>query len=838
MWKKGFRKKIVVLFMSSMVFGGSLWGDLYTENLGFGFVEKNKEFFNISQEESTAIKTVTYYEQAQKEDLILNEKIKTTINTIKNNDVSIGKVKLSDLLKETESFSKKAELFDNAFVGMNKVLEKVSVNENNIQGTIDNLNIGQRIDNMNSKNENGGTTKQLFLNSVTKQWKLVKQSTIDGYKISRATFLRIPYESKLTEIQKSTDVAKNVVFVAQAMERFKNILMLSDNDLSSGEKVSSLIAEISSLANEANSGLGTAGAALSDAVKLTTLIKNKQNLESINTEDLSNSSSDVIKTYSKSIENDMFLTVMSLLTNAIKSIPTSSPYDFAEVGNILGTMIGQTDKIMTENSITNLYTNSKNLNNDFDTILKDSKDIVSSFYSELGTELKNNPSLEDNLLNPNKEKLAQLEKKEGKLNSKIGDINEKESDIKDKKAKLNNLNNQLNNFNNSSSKAEIDSKKFAFLVQAKELVEKYGNIPLNQWDNKDRVKLGILAKNLDIGFGDGIIGKATYLRTQLRLGKFSYLRDTFATNIIEVSNYNNYSSIEKEIQLLTQEIKKENQELTLLKLDKNKLEIETSNLTDDYNNDFKKEIAHNTTKTSTHESWWSGNYTKVFYGENHLGEPSFGGYGDGEAETKEYKPTAGTKLYLNEIDNEGNTVKTLTSSESSYFGSYDYVAWGTWSDSTAINQVYTSHWVVVDQLDRDQIPKQGSATYKGELAGGQWNIGETGYNSVNGVITLNANFGTNNISGNLNVKNASNNSTWATASFNSSMSSGSDGDGLSFKGNLTGAGISNQETWHSQINGSFGGNQAAEVGGVWAITKGTGSNGDGQAVGVFRAKKQ
>jgi hypothetical protein len=826
------------LFMSSMVFGGSLWGDLYTENLGFGFVEKNKEFFNISQEESTAIKTVTYYEQAQKEDLILNEKIKTTINTIKNNDVSIGKVKLSDLLKETESFSKKAELFDNAFVGMNKVLEKVSVNENNIQGTIDNLNIGQRIDNMNSKNENGGTTKQLFLNSVTKQWKLVKQSTIDGYKISRATFLRIPYESKLTEIQKSTDVAKNVVFVAQAMERFKNILMLSDNDLSSGEKVSSLIAEISSLANEANSGLGTAGAALSDAVKLTTLIKNKQNLESINTEDLSNSSSDVIKTYSKSIENDMFLTVMSLLTNAIKSIPTSSPYDFAEVGNILGTMIGQTDKIMTENSITNLYTNSKNLNNDFDTILKDSKDIVSSFYSELGTELKNNPSLEDNLLNPNKEKLAQLEKKEGKLNSKIGDINEKESDIKDKKAKLNNLNNQLNNFNNSSSKAEIDSKKFAFLVQAKELVEKYGNIPLNQWDNKDRVKLGILAKNLDIGFGDGIIGKATYLRTQLRLGKFSYLRDTFATNIIEVSNYNNYSSIEKEIQLLTQEIKKENQELTLLKLDKNKLEIETSNLTDDYNNDFKKEIAHNTTKTSTHESWWSGNYTKVFYGENHLGEPSFGGYGDGEAETKEYKPTAGTKLYLNEIDNEGNTVKTLTSSESSYFGSYDYVAWGTWSDSTAINQVYTSHWVVVDQLDRDQIPKQGSATYKGELAGGQWNIGETGYNSVNGVITLNANFGTNNISGNLNVKNASNNSTWATASFNSSMSSGSDGDGLSFKGNLTGAGISNQETWHSQINGSFGGNQAAEVGGVWAITKGTGSNGDGQAVGVFRAKKQ
>ena len=46
---KVFLKKVAVLFMVSMVFGGSLWGDAYTENLGSGFVERNKTFFVFSQ---------------------------------------------------------------------------------------------------------------------------------------------------------------------------------------------------------------------------------------------------------------------------------------------------------------------------------------------------------------------------------------------------------------------------------------------------------------------------------------------------------------------------------------------------------------------------------------------------------------------------------------------------------------------------------------------------------------------------------------------------------------------------------------------------------------------
>lgn len=805
MWEKVFLKKVAVLFMVSMMFGGNLLGNLNETTL----TESLKVFYkDISNPTKIANDKVI--------ESLSNLMLAVALTVIKDGGKDIRKDTMKNAIRDRLSDSLKSIKLNELALDSLKAIAIDLVSEDVIRRT------GSRAA--------GGT-----------MWFTLKQA--DAL-INAANKGNNPLTFKVALAYEEASLLGDVI--VKNVEEYKNLKNDSKNSIKS-DMINTLSKKME-LFTVTSSSKGTVGDLMRDYYRSSDSIKKQEILNQLKTEmrnslamylnnpKYHNQANDFLNEWNANLENKLLTSKINAYANINAAIDSGNSDKAASIIELFATQ-SQVNEFFKK------YDNTQNSPIMKTVYIDNEKEIIA-----LSSVEKKEPEIisytitnPESQIDSNKEKLAQLEKKEGKLNSKIGDINEKESDIKDKKAKLNNLNNQLNNSNNSSSKAEIDSKKFAFLLQAKELVEKYGDIPLNQWDNKDRVKLGILAKNLDIGFGDGIIGKATYLRTQLRLGKFSYLRDTFATNIIEVSNYNNYSSIEKEIQLLTQKIKKENQELTLLKLDKNKLEIETSNLTDDYNNDFKKEIAHTNTpntNTSTHESWWSGNYTKVFYGENHLGEPSFGGYGDGEAETKEYKPTAGTKLYLNEINNEGNTVKTLTSSESSYFGSYDYVAWGTWSDSTAINQVYTSHWVVVDQLDRDQIPKQGSATYKGELAGGQWNIGQTGYNSVNGDINLNANFGTNNISGNLNVKNVSNNSTWATASFNSSMSSGSDGDGLSFKGNLTGAGISNQETWHSQINGSFGGNQAAEVGGVWAITKGTGSNGDGRAVGVFRAKKQ
>ena len=72
---------------------------------------------------------------------------------------------------------------------MNKVLEKVSVNEENIQENIDNLKIGERIDNLNTLNSRGGTLTGTLVNSFKDNLNLLKSSAISGYKLSRATFL-------------------------------------------------------------------------------------------------------------------------------------------------------------------------------------------------------------------------------------------------------------------------------------------------------------------------------------------------------------------------------------------------------------------------------------------------------------------------------------------------------------------------------------------------------------------------------------------------------------------------------------------------------------------------
>ena len=87
------------------------------------------------------------------------------------------------------------------------------------------------------------------------------------------------------------------------------------------------------------------------------------------------------------------------------------------------------------------------------------------------------------------------------------------------------------------------------------------------------------------------------------------------------------------------------------------------------------------------------------------------------------------------------------------------------------------------------------------------------------------------------VRNAETNfAPFGTANFNNlDLTTHPDGEGLQFGGQLTGVQISNQEEWHSQIRGEFGGNQAAEAGGTWSVKS---SILDTEANGVFRATKQ
>ena len=196
-------------------------------------------------------------------------------------------------------------------------------------------------------------------------------------------------------------------------------------------------------------------------------------------------------------------------------------------------------------------------------------------------------------------------------------------------------------------------------------------------------------------------------------------------------------------------------------------------------------------------------------------------------------------------------VSTMTNSDSS--GVFNYMSWGTWDQTTPaqtramdngeVAMLSGGHWV--RGLATRDIPKQGSATYSGSLAGdyrsGDMSIPVTDIviekGTMSGTVTLNANFVTEKISGTLNVLH--NNAPWIDASF-------TNGDLHRDYGyfNVGGGPNSNPKTpmtGHNvnfgYVNGYFYGEAEAmpqEAGGVWMINHKDNSSG----AGIFRAKKK
>lgn len=459
-----------------------------------------------------------------------------------------------------------------------------------------------------------------------------------------------------------------------------------------------------------------------------------------------------------------------------------------------------------------------------------------------------NPNINDN----KDEEKASLNKNQKKFDNIEDDIKDDKRVISKKIDELKKLERKLDNTdeyitkNKTNSSREIDSKKnksYILMVWAYEKLK----------ENRTKKNFNEFKKYADKLTNNGIKIEEVY--AILESGDKRKLFDSYVVNNTTTYEsyqvYNkDYRSLQNDIADLIKEIKSKNKELTKDILKKDNLEIVVENLSDDINNDNKLAIS-NDSKPSLDPGYWQGTYIGNYYSENHLGEPLLNGWTDSRSRTKDSKPDKNVKLYLHENGNFSNWENapvrktiTLDSSSSAYLGDYKYTAWGTWSDPNANNtanaKVYTSHWVVGQRIDSEDRPKTGSATYTGELLGivTQINVANTTKN-VNGNITLNANFGTQNMTGSLTVKDASSGAIWANASLNNTQMRNSNSmQNLVFDGQLTGTSISNAQSYHSQISGEFYGKQAAEAGGIWAITKGTGSNGDERATGVFRAKKQ
>lgn len=240
-------------------------------------------------------------------------------------------------------------------------------------------------------------------------------------------------------------------------------------------------------------------------------------------------------------------------------------------------------------------------------------------------------------------------------------------------------------------------------------------------------------------------------------------------------------------------------------------------------------------------SSWNGNFVL-----NYRWDHGSFGYGDGEFKTTNTKPAPGgdATLTYHHLGERHYQVE-IGDVELDELGDYSYTVWGDWRKadpklaqfeadyahcSTCTSEL--TPWVAVQRMRPDDIQRlSGSATYRGELSSVM--IGESGgsaFQQGSGSILMTANFGTDHLSGALIVRRQSD--VWATATFATELER--DAGGLQFNSTLSGTNISNAQNWHSQIRGEFGGPQANEAGGMWAITKTDGS----QATGTFHAKKQ
>jgi len=217
--------------------------------------------------------------------------------------------------------------------------------------------------------------------------------------------------------------------------------------------------------------------------------------------------------------------------------------------------------------------------------------------------------------------------------------------------------------------------------------------------------------------------------------------------------------------------------------------------------------------------------------------------GDFEGTTTKTPPSIGMSMRnVNNMDGvfNGNfTIASKVSSDSS--GAYSYLSWGLWSASNAAtfaqnNSVVTSlvsggEWSM-GKVALD-IPKQGSATYIGQLSG-DYNATVAavpgGPGAMSGSINFNANFATGALTGSLKIKH--NNILWANSSLTNGQVVFDPGNGGSahIQAGLSGGSAGG-------ITGGFFGKNGvtpAESGGLWWLRKANNTS----AAGLYRAKKQ
>lgn len=406
---------------------------------------------------------------------------------------------------------------------------------------------------------------------------------------------------------------------------------------------------------------------------------------------------------------------------------------------------------------------------------------------------------------------------------KGGTLENLNSQLQTKQSQLRALENQAG----SVDEAEYQHLKSmnTFYLQAYFINKKYkGNI--KGISPNDMKKLTMLAKNT---LGSGREWRTLFTNSHSLFNDTNKRYRDIKKRRTGGTNNRQIAQIRKEIAQLEHTITPKTREMEELLFEFNQSKQELAILVNDNNDDSKVVEAHENNPENSEFILWNGSISIVGSSPTDYTYE----YGDVD-EPNNALPHGSSSI---ELHNDGLDHPIIVNAD---YGAYSYVAWGQWDgtgtthirsfDGTVFDNI-DGHWVYGDSTIMDDIPKQGSANYAGNIIGGYVNHG-TGLvepNSITGTINMNVSFrdGNNSLAGTMQLDR--NGASWATANINTNNGRPDSDEQLSAQMTVQGGG-------NGELRGNFYGPNAEELGGGFYIDKQSGDGGG--AAGVFRAKKQ
>jgi len=351
-----------------------------------------------------------------------------------------------------------------------------------------------------------------------------------------------------------------------------------------------------------------------------------------------------------------------------------------------------------------------------------------------------------------------------------------------------------------------------------------------------------------------------------------------------------YRKLNHNINALIESINMNERSIQTLEMNKQNLMSSIEDSIQDYNNDIHINIVENTIQTDNiQQKDWRGGFT--FKAEEQSGKLVYTGGNWGTTEehlqygasalfsfetnnpdivknghfehgtntaidnTKQFDITASgsnTDIKTLNITQDVGNGNTLSFKET---GRYSYTVWGEWAQTGGLKTDINSasglnlaaahnNWIV-GEVTKD-LPTQGSATYSGDITGTWYTAGDLGNPSnrpnyggkIHGSMNMTVNFtNTSIVAGTLNIQ-KQDNSTFATATMDNMQINRNT---RAFSGRLIGSSLARLQSnttsggtsYNNQINGSFYGPNAEEVGGTWKVS----SSSNEYASGIFAGKR-